>query len=110
MSSAHPRQPTSEKERVYAELDALRAEAKNLRRRVADQRNEINQLKRTGSAKENAVLRREATEYRKALSNIKYRVENGETGVWVLAGIAEKALLLRGLKAWQREEIEDLYA
>lgn len=88
----------NEKERVYAELDSLR-------RRVADQRKEIGHLKRTTSAKENAVLRRESDEYRKALSNIRYRIDNGEADVAVLREIADKALFLRGLKGHQRHAI-----
>lgn len=90
----------SEKERVYAELDETR-------QKVATLRQEVKALQKATDAAENAALRREATAYRKALSNIQYRLESGwEIDGDVLLNIVKSALLLRGLKALQRESVE----
>lgn len=88
----------TEKEQVYGELDALR-------KRCADQRVEIRLLHKSTDARQNAALRRETREYRKALSNILHRLENGGVAADDLRSIVESALLLRGLKQGQRDAI-----
>lgn len=91
--------PRNEKERVYAELEACRSRIANLRREVAA-------LKTVGDSRENAALRREGQEYRKALSNILYRLDQGEAiDTDTLRRIVTSALVLRGLKRWKRDDI-----
>lgn len=81
----------SEKEKVYAEL-------RSLRRRVFAQRNELTALRLSASVKEAAILRDEAANYRKALSNIAYRLDNGGLDDDTLRRIVHRALLLKGLR------------
>lgn len=104
MTPQHPTQSgTSEKERVYAELEALRSRVFNLRK-------EVRHLRRAGSMAENASLRLEAEEYRKALSNIAYRLDNGGVAEDDLRHIVESALALRGKKAWKRAKVAERHA
>jgi len=89
----------SEKERVYAELDALR-------KRSFNQRREIRQLRTAMARHENIALRREAASYRSALSQIHHYLETGELDEDRLRLILRNALGLRYLKYWQRKTAE----
>ena len=89
----------SEKERVYAELDALR-------KRSANQRREIRQLRSAMSRSENIALRREAATYRSALSQIHHYLEAGELDEDRLRRVLRNALGLRYIKYWQRKVAE----
>jgi hypothetical protein len=81
----------SEKDAVYAELRALR-------RRVLAQRNELTALRLSSTAKAAAIERDKAASYRKALSNIAYRLDNGGIADAELRSIVTRALLGKGLR------------
>lgn len=92
-----------EKERVYRELERTQHKCAALKR-------EIKALRNAGSAKENVALRREATEYKKALSNIVHRLDTqGEIHPDVLRHIATVALALSGIKGSHRRDIEAMH-
>lgn len=96
----------SEKDRIYAQLDEARRQLKACAKRRAEQRRELHSLRKRTTAKEAAVQRREAQEYRKALSQVVYEIENADADADRCKAIAQDALALRGLKAWQREQVE----
>lgn len=102
MSESPSSHSGSEKERVYEELGRTRRKNSALKR-------EVDHLRKATDAKENAALRREAGEYRKALSNIAHRLDNGGVEEDTLRNIVQSALLLRGLKAFQREQIKKVH-
>jgi Mg2+ and Co2+ transporter CorA len=98
-----PRQKSAggEKERVYRELELTQRKCGALRR-------EVTSLRESATAKETAVARREAAEYRKALSNILYRLDNDSLTAENLRSIIDTALTLKALKQHHRDEIEAL--
>lgn len=91
----------SEKERVYAELDALR-------KKSARQKREIRKLRTITSRSEVVALRAEAATYRKALSVIRHRLDAGDLDEGQLKRVLDNALGLRNVQHWQRKMIERL--
>jgi regulator of replication initiation timing len=82
----------------------------NLTKRIYNQRKEINQLRKSASNKNNAILRLENQQYRKALSNIAFRSLNeDQISNKVLLRITENALNLYGLKKFDRKKIENFH-
>lgn len=81
----------SEKEAVYAELH-------DLRRRVFAQRKELTALRLSGTAKAAAVERDKAAAYRRALSNIAHRLDNGGITDTELRSVVTRALMGKGLR------------
>ena len=72
-------------------------------RKIARLRREVAALRVATDAKAAAIARNEASEYRKALSNILYRLDQGGVDDLTLRSICEGALTLRGLKPWARK-------
>lgn len=108
-----PARPADEKDRVYAELDAHKALRVDLETRIATLRQENRELLRATSAKENALLRSEAREYRKALSNIRHRLSIASSPLDLdldtLREVVDRSLGLQGLKLNRRAAIANLH-
>lgn len=97
----------NEKERVYAERDTARAELRLVKRKCERLRKQINELEKATTAREAAIARSEATEYRKALSNIVHRIDSDQdSSLETLKAVAASALLLRGLRPSRRKQVE----
>jgi hypothetical protein len=84
----------------------------NLEAKIAGLRRENRELRRATSAEENALLRTEAREYRKALSNILHRLDVASSPLDLdpdaLRSVVENALALNGVKLKRREAIKAL--
>jgi hypothetical protein len=89
----------SEKERVYEELERVQ-------RKCGRQKQEIAALRAKADDRNLKIAKQEASEYRKSLSYIAYRLDNGGIDEEHLREVVEKALFLRGLKKYQRDRIE----
>jgi hypothetical protein len=80
----------------------------NMSRRILNQRKEIKHLRKFNSYNENHILRREKQLYRKALSNIQYRIDQGEDiPNKALLSIVRNALNLTGLQPKDKRRIEE---
>ena len=95
----------SEKERVYGRLEWAEQELKRVQKKCERLRREVRQVKKNTTARESAALRAEADAYRKALSNIAYRLDNGGVDDETLRHIVESSLVLKGLKIAKRKQI-----
>ncbi len=93
-----------------SERKQIERELEQVKRKCEAQRVEVIALHKATTAQENAALRREAAAYRSALSGIVYRLDHDGLDDAALRTLVRKALTLRGLKARQREQINQAHS
>ncbi len=99
----------SKRKQIDRELEQIDRELEEVKRKCEAQRVEVIALHKATTAQENAALRREAAAYRAVLSGIVYRLDHDGLDDAALRTLVCNALTLRGLKARQREQINQAH-